>query len=108
MNTTRKGTAAERFVHKDLEAKGFLVGSRRHTKGSGDHLAVHSVGGGVWLVETKAVAKGRGPFSAFSPAERKAMKETPIPPNGKRMLAVVRGSKPESMTVEYIAESAWP
>lgn len=107
MNTARKGAEAERFVHKDMEARGWLVGSRRHTKGAGDHIAVHPVGGGGWLIETKAVAKS-SPFTAFRREERDAMKATPIPANWTRMLAVVRGSSQKTMQVEYIAESAWP
>jgi hypothetical protein len=107
-NTSRRGNEAERFVCKDLEAKGWLVGSRRHTKGAGDHLAVHPEGGGVWLVETKAVGPKRSPFTAFCRPEREAMKATPVPPEGKRMLAVVRGSSPRNMQVEYISETAWP
>lgn len=108
MNTSRKGAEAERFVHKDMEAKGWLVGSRRHSKGAGDHIAVQPQGGGVWLIETKAVGKKSSPFSAFARAEREAMKATPVPPRGVRMLAVVRGSRQDNMEVEYIAESAWP
>jgi hypothetical protein len=108
LNTSRKGAEAERLVTKDLEAKGFLVGSRRHTKGSGDHLAVHAEGGGVWLVETKAAARSRGPFTAFSKPEREAMKATQVPENTTRMLALVRGSTQKNMEVEYISESAWP
>jgi len=107
LKTSRKGAEAERFVHKDLESKGWLVGSRRHTKGSGDHLAVHPEGGGVWLVETKAAAKNRSAFTAFCKEEREAMKATPVPPNGVRVLALVRGSG-KNMQVEYIQESAWP
>lgn len=108
MNTSAKGAEAERFVTKDLEAKGWLVGSRRHTKGSGDHLAVHPEGGGVWLVETKAAARSCSPFTAYSKAEREEMKATPLPPNGVRVLALVRGSRQKNMEATYIPESAWP
>ena len=108
MNTSRKGAEAERFVHKDMAARGWLVGSLRHTKGSGDHIAVYPATGRGWLIETKAVGKSSSPFTAFNRAEREAMKKTPIPPGWVRMLAVVRGSSQKNMQVEYIAESAWP
>jgi hypothetical protein len=108
LNTSRKGAEAERFVHKDMSSRGCLVGSLRHTKGSGDHIAVWPETGRGWLLETKAIGRKSSPFTAFARAEREAMKATPVPPRWTRMLAVVRGSKPENMQVEYIAESAWP
>src|SRR3954452_1928853 len=107
LNTSRKGTAAERLVHKDMTQKGWLVGSLGHTKGSWDHMAVMPTTGVGWLIETKAVPRKGRPYSSFSRAEREAMKATPIPPGWTRMLAVVKGSTP-NMQVEYIAESAWP
>lgn len=108
MNTSRKGAEAERFVHKDMEARRWLVGSRRHTKGSGDHIAVQPETGVGWLIETKAVGKKSSPFTAFGREEREAMKATPVPPGWTRMLAVVRGSSQKTMQVEYISETAWP
>lgn len=108
MNTSRKGAEAERFVHKDMSAKGCLVGSLRHTKGSGDHIAIWPETGIGWLMETKAVGRKSSPFTAFSRAEREAMKATPIPQNWERVLVVVRGSSQKNMEAQYIPESAWP
>lgn len=88
--------------------KGWIVGSLRHTKGAGDHIAVHPTTGRGWLIETKAAAKKTSAFTAFSREEREAMKATPIPPQWVRMLALVRGSSQKNMEVEYISESAWP
>jgi hypothetical protein len=107
MNTARKAAEAERFVDQDLEARGFtVVGSLRHVKGAGDHVAVHP-GGVGWLVETKCIGRKSSPFSAFSRDERQEMREALIPLQWKRMLAVVRGS-PGRFSLEYIAEADWP
>lgn len=91
-----------------MEARGWLVGSRRHTKGAGDHIAVQPKTGIGWLIETKAVPRKASPYSSFTRAEREEMKATPVPDKWVRMLAVVRGSRQESMEVQYISESAWP
>lgn len=103
MNTARKGNTAERFVAKDLESRGFLVGSRRHVGGAGDHIAVHP-GGEVWLVEVKATKER---FSDFRRGDRLAMKETPLPLVSARYLAHVTGSG-DNLAVEYVHERDWP
>lgn len=90
-----------------MSARGWLVGSLRHTKGSGDHIAVYPTTGVGWLIETKAVPRKGSPYSSFTRPEREAMKATPVPPNWTRMLAVVRGSG-KNMEAEYISETAWP
>jgi hypothetical protein len=103
LNTARKGNAAERFVAKDLERRDFLVGSRRHVGGSGDHIAVHP-GGEIWLVEVKATKER---FGGFTPGDREAMKATPLPLSGQRYLAHVTGSG-DRLAVEYVHERDWP
>lgn len=103
MNTARRGITAERFVTKDLEEKGFHVGSRRHIGGAGDLLAVHP-GGDIWLLEVKAT-KGR--FSGFRKGDRMAMKEALLPHHGSRYLAHVTGSG-DKLRVEYVPEADWP
>lgn len=90
-----------------MSQRGWLVGSLRHTKGSGDHMAVHPKTGVGWLIETKAVPKKASPYSSFTRAEREDMKATSVPDGWVRMLAVVRGSG-KNMQVEYVSESAWP
>jgi Holliday junction resolvase-like predicted endonuclease len=103
MNTVNKGSAAERFVAKDLEAKGFVVASRRHIGGAGDLLAVHP-DGLVYLVEVK---KRKNPYQGFRISDREAMKATKLPPGGARWLANVKGSGPKQR-IEYVAECEWP
>ncbi len=103
MNTARKGNTAERFVSKDLEAKGFLVGSRRHVGGAGDLIAVHP-GGEVRLVEVKATKER---FAGFKPEDREAMKRTLLPLASGRYLAHVTGSG-SNLSVAYVHERDWP
>lgn len=103
MSTASRGNAAENFVVRDLESKGFLVGSRRHIGGAGDLLAVRP-DGLVWLVEVK---KCKELWQQFRRADRQEMRDTPLPPGGKRWAANVRGSG-EKRTIRWAAESEWP
>jgi hypothetical protein len=105
-NTSRKGSSGECFVRAELEAKGALVGSRRHIGGAGDELALFP-SGEVWLVEVKTLGVSQSPYKGFTRLDRREMKETPLPPGGSRWLAVVRGSGKTRRT-EWIAEADWP
>lgn len=102
MNTTRKGSKAERLVRADLQEKGWIVGSRRHVKGGGDEIAVHP-NGTIWLLEVKAIPRKAGRFHAFGPADRAEMRSTPLPKGAERWLVNVRGED-----LEYVSEIAWP
>lgn len=102
MNTSRKGSIAERLVRADLISKGFIPGSRRHLKGGGDELAVHP-NGAVWLLEVKAVPKKSGKFHAFGPSDRAEMRKVPLPKGADRWLVNVRGED-----LEYVHELTWP
>jgi len=99
VNAVSKGSAAERLVVKDLEAKGFLVGSRRHIPGPGDLLAVRG-DGLTWLIEVKC---RKNPYEGFRKPDREAMKEILLPVGGARWLACVRGQR-----IDWIPESDWP
>lgn len=102
-NTAAVGNAAERFVAKELESKGFVVASRRHIGGAGDLLAVRS-DGLVWLVEVK---KRRQPYEGFRRLDRQAMVDTPLPSEAARWLANVKGSG-KNQTIQWIPQSEWP
>jgi len=99
MNTSRKGNAAENFIGKDLVAKGFIVGSRRHLKGPGDWLAVHP-DGRIWLVEAKHC---KNLWENFRRDDRQAMRECLLPPHAERWVANRRGQ-----SIEYVPEADWP
>jgi Holliday junction resolvase-like predicted endonuclease len=103
LNTSRKGNAAERFVSKNLEGKGFLVASRRHVGGAGDLIAVHP-GGEVLLVEVKATKER---FAGFKPQDREAMRKTLLPLASARYLAHVTGSG-QNLSIDYVHERDWP
>lgn len=100
-----KGLAAERLVARDLEAKGFLVSSRRHFGGAGDILAVQEPTMPIsWmplLVEVKAT--GAGPFANFPPADRLAMTEAAKQFVVEPLLAWVVGAK-----IFYLPTGEWP
>jgi Holliday junction resolvase-like predicted endonuclease len=103
VNSAAKGNAAERFVAKDLERRGFVVASRRHIGGAGDLLAVHP-GGVVYLVEVKC---RKHVYDGFRQPDREAMKQTPLPLHGKRFCANVKGSG-KNKSIEWFAEADWP
>lgn len=103
MATVHKGSAAENYVARDLEAKGFVVASRRHIGGAGDLLAVRS-DGLVYLVEVKA---RKNVYQGFRKADRLAMKEVVLPTGGAKFLANVRGSG-TNREITYVPESHWP
>lgn len=104
-NTTAKGSDAENYVAKHLEAKGYTVASRRHRKGGGDLLAVHPEGP-ILLVEVKGCKDQI--WSRFPRSQRQEMRETPMPPeNGERVLAHVTGSG-DNRSIAWWAESEWP
>lgn len=105
-NTSAKGNAAENFVAEWLEERGYVVGSRRHCKGGGDHIAYHPAGP-VLLIETKGCKDQL--WSRFPRSQRQEMRDTPIHPNGERTLAHVRmKGKRENWTIDWYAESEWP
>lgn len=108
MNTSRKGNGAELYVAECLESEGWVVASRRHIGGAGDLLAVHPETAETRLVEVKARKR---PYDGFRPADRRAMRETPLPPGGTRWLANVRGSKrgaKDTRSIEWVHEDDWP
>ena len=106
MNSSRKGSAGECFVRAELEAKGALVGSRRHIGGAGDEVAIFP-SGETWLVEVKTIGATQSPWKNFTRLDRQEMRDTPLPAGGSRWLAVVRGSGTARRT-EWIAERDWP
>lgn len=99
MNTSRKGNAAENFIGKDLIAKGFIIGSRRHLKGPGDWLAVHP-DGRIWLVEAKGC---KNLWENFRQDARREMRKALLPPQAERFVANKRGQ-----AIEYRSEDEWP
>jgi len=103
-NTTGKGSAAENFVARHLEEKGYTVASRRHRKGGGDLLAIHPEGP-VLLVEVKGCKDQL--WSRFPRSQRQEMRDTPLPVGGDRSLAHVKGSG-ENRTIDWYAEEEWP
>lgn len=103
-NTTAKGNAAENYVRKVLEEKGYLVGSLRHTKCGGDWMAQHPEGPGL-LVEVKGCKDQL--WSRFPRSQRQEMRDTPLPPNWERTLAHVRGSG-DNRTIDWYSEEEWP
>ena len=124
MNTARKGNSAEVYVARWLQARGWLVGSRRHIGGAGDLLAVWpgSPGpfatpsktrpsvymqlfpGATWLLEVKACKEL---WQQFRREDRQAMRDTPLPPGGERLVVNVRGSGDKRELI-WAPESAWP
>lgn len=124
MNTARKGSAAEVFVARWLQDRGWLVASRRHIGGAGDLLAIHPLG---FLEAPTYASPGRGPmqevsagktlllevkackelWQQFRREDRQAMRETPLPPGGERFVVNVRGSG-EKRELIWIPESSWP
>ena len=103
MNTARKGNAAEVKVGKQLEADGWVVGSRRHIGGAGDLLAVSTITRRSMLVEVKTTS--RGPWADFGPADRKAMSGA-ASSIGARAYLVWWPTTHEQP--EWIAEELWP
>lgn len=104
MSTVSKGSGAENFVAKHLEAKGYVVASCRHRKGGGDLLAVHPAGP-VLLVEVKGCKDQL--WARFPRSQRQEMRDTPIPAVGERTLAHVTGSG-KNRKIAWYAESEWP
>jgi hypothetical protein len=104
-NTTGKGSAAENFVARHLEAKGYTVGSLRHRKGGGDELAVHPEGP-ILLIEVKG-CKPSALWQNFRRDQRQEMRDVPLPPNAERTLALVKGSG-DNRTIDWYAEEEWP
>lgn len=117
MSAVSRGNAAERYVAKWLQDRGWIVGSRRHIGGAGDLLAVHPeplIKGGedfldflgdpiptsVWLIEVKAAKEL---WQQFRREDRQAMRDTFLPPGGERFCVNVRGKE-----LEWYPESSWP
>lgn len=100
MNTARKGNAAESFVAKWLQERGWVVASRRHIGGAGDLLAVHPDDGATWLVEVKCCKEL---WQQFRREDREEMKATTLPENGERWVVNKKGSE-----LVWVPESAWP
>lgn len=106
MNSSRKGNQAEVFVAKWLQDHGWLVASRRHIGGAGDLLAVrnepfHALPeGAVWLLEVKSCKEV---WQQFRREDRKAMRDTPLPPGGERWVVNKRGKE-----LIWVAEKDWP
>lgn len=120
MNTTAKGSAAERYVARWLQERGWLVASRRHIGGAGDLLAVwpglpgpfatpsqthpstymQLFTGVTWLLEVKACKEL---WQQFRREDRQAMRDTPLPPGGERWVVNKRGKE-----LIWVHEKDWP
>lgn len=118
MSTVSRGNAAENYVAEWLEERGWVVASRRHRKGGGDHLANYPAdlpppgvfGSTCLLIETKG-CKPEALWQNFRRAQREEMRNTPLPPGGERWLALVKGSKrgdKDNRTITWYAEEEWP
>jgi hypothetical protein len=110
------GTAAELAAAYELEAEGFVVGSRRHIEGPGDILAVRAewfaTGWGdgkpvyeyeIRLIEVKASAYG--PFNNFPPEDRAALIALAEELGAEPLLA---WRKPKQTAIEWIGVNDWP
>lgn len=121
MNTARKGNAAEVFVARWLQDRGWLVASRRHIGGAGDLLAIHPTGewrgerlifegrwmilpGSTLLAEVKACKEL---WQQFRREDRQAMRDTPLPPGGERWVCNMRGSGDKRELI-WTPEDLWP
>jgi len=100
-NTARKGNAAEVFVARWLEERGYVVGSRRHIGGAGDLLAVLPSTGKTMLIEVKHC---KNVWQQFRREDRQAMKDTPLPEGGERYV-VNKIGKDELL---WLGEKSWP
>lgn len=119
-NTARAGNSAEVYVARWLQARGWLVGSRRHIGGAGDLLAVwpgffvakavwdiadeDRPKGTVWLIEVKAA---KDIWQQFRREDRQAMREQELPPGGERFCVNVCG-KGENRELIWYSETDWP
>lgn len=103
MNTSSKGTAAELRVASYLQARGWLVGSRRHIGGAGDLVAIRAEGERR-LLEVKASSVKRGPFADFKPHDRKALLQTAKEFRAEPLLAW----SPTPSRVQMIPPKDWP
>lgn len=106
-NYARRGNGLDLEVARELEAAGWLVGSRRHIGGAGDLLAIRP-GVRTRLIECKTTAAGR--YERFSRRERAAMREL------GRIFASELGplelwlvwKPPGAKAALWIPESDWP
>lgn len=94
----RDGNPAERCVVAVLREAGYLVASRRHEPGPGDHLAIarpeHGVGRPMpLLIETKGGASAGQPWKDFERADREAMIETALAYHAIPLLAWVLSTR---------------
>jgi hypothetical protein len=115
VSAVSRGNAAERYVARWLQDRGWLVASRRHIGGAGDLLAVywfqgyfelpdgtgkHLESGTTWLIEVKACKEL---WQQFRREDRQAMRDTPLPPGGERWVVNKRGKG-----LIWTAEKDWP
>jgi Holliday junction resolvase-like predicted endonuclease len=101
-NTSRVGNAAEVFVARWLEERGWIVGSRRHIGGAGDLLAVLPSSGVTWLIEVKCCQPKRI-WGNFERADRQAMRDTPLPEGAERYVVNKVGKE-----LVWLGENSWP
>lgn len=87
------------MVAKQLEAAGWIVGSRRHIAGPGDLLAVNQTR--RWLIECKAT---KGPWDHFGPTDRSVMAEYCEIRGLTAMLALALPEK----QIRWIPKDRWP
>lgn len=111
------GRKAETDLARDLEQRGWIVGSRRHTGGAGDLLASKpaqvmvelpgqfgaAVIADVRLIEVKTTTAG--PFSNFGPKDRDALRDCARHAGGSAWLAW----RPyPSHGWKWFSEATWP
>jgi hypothetical protein len=104
-NTSRKGNAGENLVVRDLQAKGWVVGGRRHLGGAGDVLAVSQPIGRIGRALLVEVKKTQGPWDAFKPAARRELLIYAREHNLEPLLAWVG---PGAKVPKYLRPAEWP
>lgn len=102
MNSSRKGNGRELRSAAILENQGYVVGSRRHTAGPGDLMAVKP-GARSRLIEVKATAGG--PYEHFRRADRKALRDYA---HAHGMAPELAYWAPRARTHRIIPAEEWP
>jgi Holliday junction resolvase len=100
-NYARRGNSFDVEVAKELEDRGWLVGSRRHIGGAGDLIAIHPAQG-VRLLECKTTASG--PYHSFGPGERHEMRKLAT----ELGVSVWLVWKPPGGKIRWLPASSWP